>query len=135
MCKYVWCVCVQVRNLTYMVTRREKIKRSVCRVQEQIFHHHVRLLEQGRLSGEPLTAPDVISQLIDLFNSIITSKLFLFNTNKWVCVRRFVLTLCCDLYLLSLEPTSSYSRSLYPFNSLFYTLSPPFFFSSFIYRI
>ncbi|XP_022528445.1 protein Jade-1 [Astyanax mexicanus] len=41
----------RVRNLTYMVTRREKIKRSVCRVQEQIFHHHVRLLEQGRLSG------------------------------------------------------------------------------------
>ncbi|KAF7704755.1 hypothetical protein HF521_021827 [Silurus meridionalis] len=41
----------RVRNLTYMVTRREKIKRSVCRVQEQIFHHHVRLLEQGRLAG------------------------------------------------------------------------------------
>ncbi|XP_066528240.1 protein Jade-1 isoform X2 [Hoplias malabaricus] len=40
----------RVRNLTYMVTRREKIKRSVCRVQEQIFHHHIRLLEQGRLS-------------------------------------------------------------------------------------
>ncbi|XP_062864155.1 protein Jade-1 [Trichomycterus rosablanca] len=41
----------RVRNLTYMVTRREKIKRSVCRVQEQIFHHHVRLLEQSRHSG------------------------------------------------------------------------------------
>ncbi|KAF4084357.1 hypothetical protein AMELA_G00127800 [Ameiurus melas] len=41
----------RVRNLTYMVTRREKIKRSVCRVQEQIFHHHVRMLEQGRVSG------------------------------------------------------------------------------------
>ncbi|KAM9466980.1 protein Jade-1 [Clarias gariepinus] len=45
----------RVRNLTYMVTRREKIKRSVCRVQEQIFHHHVRLLEQGRLSGASST--------------------------------------------------------------------------------
>ncbi|KAG5848185.1 hypothetical protein ANANG_G00095780 [Anguilla anguilla] len=41
----------RVRNLTYMVTRREKIKRSMCRVHEQIFHHHVRLLEEKRLSG------------------------------------------------------------------------------------
>ncbi|XP_026888369.2 protein Jade-1 [Electrophorus electricus] len=45
----------RVRNLTYMVTRREKIKRSVCRVQEQIFHHHVRLLEQGHLPGASST--------------------------------------------------------------------------------
>ncbi|XP_030642718.1 protein Jade-1 [Chanos chanos] len=45
----------RVRNLTYMVTRREKIKRSVCRVQEQIFHHHIRLLEQGRLTGASTT--------------------------------------------------------------------------------
>ncbi|XP_015200359.2 protein Jade-1 isoform X2 [Lepisosteus oculatus] len=43
----------RVRNLTYMVTRREKMKRSVCRVQEQILHHHVRLLEEERLSGIP----------------------------------------------------------------------------------
>ncbi|KAJ8388283.1 hypothetical protein AAFF_G00135440 [Aldrovandia affinis] len=41
----------RVRNLTYMVTRREKIKRTVCRVHEQILHHHVRLLEEERLSG------------------------------------------------------------------------------------
>ncbi|KAJ8281439.1 hypothetical protein GJAV_G00067710 [Gymnothorax javanicus] len=39
----------RVRNLTYMVTRREKIKRSMCRVHQQLFHHHVRLLE-GRHS-------------------------------------------------------------------------------------
>ncbi|XP_059376393.1 protein Jade-1-like [Carassius carassius] len=41
----------RVRNLTYMVSRRERIKRSLCRVQEQIFHHHIRLLEQGRVAG------------------------------------------------------------------------------------
>lgn len=41
----------RVRNLTYMVSRRERIKRTVCRVQEQIFHHHIRLLEQGRVAG------------------------------------------------------------------------------------
>uniref|UniRef100_A0A3P8W3L9 Protein Jade-1 n=1 Tax=Cynoglossus semilaevis TaxID=244447 RepID=A0A3P8W3L9_CYNSE len=54
----------RVRNLTYMVTRREKMKRSLCRVQEQIFHHQVRLLDQelldqelldqGLLTGSPL---------------------------------------------------------------------------------
>uniref|UniRef100_A0A8C1PNG0 Protein Jade-1 n=1 Tax=Cyprinus carpio TaxID=7962 RepID=A0A8C1PNG0_CYPCA len=41
----------RVRNLTYMVSRRERIKRTLCRVQEQIFHHHIRLLEQGRAAG------------------------------------------------------------------------------------
>ncbi|XP_072351663.1 protein Jade-1 isoform X2 [Scyliorhinus torazame] len=45
--------CIQVRNLTYMVTRREKIKRSICRVQEQIFHHQMKLLEEERISGAP----------------------------------------------------------------------------------
>ncbi|KTF78445.1 hypothetical protein cypCar_00010698 [Cyprinus carpio] len=34
-----------------MVSRRERTKRTLCRVQEQIFHHHVRLLEQGRVAG------------------------------------------------------------------------------------
>uniref|UniRef100_A0A8C1KC29 Protein Jade-1 n=1 Tax=Cyprinus carpio TaxID=7962 RepID=A0A8C1KC29_CYPCA len=41
----------RVRNLTYMVSRRERTKRTLCRVQEQIFHHHVRLLEQGRVEA------------------------------------------------------------------------------------
>ncbi|XP_052009975.1 protein Jade-1-like [Xyrauchen texanus] len=41
----------RVRNLTYMVSRRERIKRTLCRVQEQVFHHHVKLLEQGRVAG------------------------------------------------------------------------------------
>ncbi|XP_067153826.1 protein Jade-1 isoform X2 [Apteryx mantelli] len=39
----------RVRNLTYMVTRREKIKRSVCKVQEQIFNLYAKQLE--RVSG------------------------------------------------------------------------------------
>lgn len=34
-----------------MVTRREKIKRSVCKVQEQIFNLYTKLLEQERVSG------------------------------------------------------------------------------------
>nr|XP_040056264.1 protein Jade-1 isoform X3 [Gasterosteus aculeatus aculeatus]XP_040056265.1 protein Jade-1 isoform X3 [Gasterosteus aculeatus aculeatus]XP_040056266.1 protein Jade-1 isoform X3 [Gasterosteus aculeatus aculeatus] len=43
----------RVRNLTYMVTRREKMKRSSWRVQEQIFQHQVRLLDHQLLSGDP----------------------------------------------------------------------------------
>ncbi|KAM8915525.1 protein Jade-1 isoform 1-T5 [Spinachia spinachia] len=43
----------RVRNLTYMVTRREKMKRSSWRVQEQIFQHQVRLLDDQLLSGDP----------------------------------------------------------------------------------
>ncbi|MGH0156762.1 UNVERIFIED_CONTAM: hypothetical protein FKN15_054415 [Acipenser sinensis] len=43
----------RVRNLTYMVTRREKMKRSVCRVQEQVLHHHIKLLEEEQLAGVP----------------------------------------------------------------------------------
>uniref|UniRef100_A0A3Q4BZQ2 Protein Jade-1 n=1 Tax=Mola mola TaxID=94237 RepID=A0A3Q4BZQ2_MOLML len=42
----------RVRNLTYMVTRREKMKRSLWRVQEQIFQHQVRLLDRELLSGQ-----------------------------------------------------------------------------------
>ncbi|XP_028657499.1 protein Jade-1 [Erpetoichthys calabaricus] len=44
----------RVRNLTYMVTRREKMKRSICKVQEQIFHHHIKLLEEEIVSGKVL---------------------------------------------------------------------------------
>ncbi|XP_044021584.1 protein Jade-1 isoform X3 [Siniperca chuatsi] len=43
----------RVRNLTYMVTRREKMKRSLWRVQEQIFQHQVRLLDRELLTGDP----------------------------------------------------------------------------------
>lgn len=38
-----------------MVTRREKIKRSVCKVQEQIFSLYTKLLEQERVSGMHLS--------------------------------------------------------------------------------
>ncbi|KAL0969513.1 hypothetical protein UPYG_G00228260 [Umbra pygmaea] len=41
----------RVRNLTYMVTRREKIKRTLWRVQEQIFTRHVLLLDQEMIKG------------------------------------------------------------------------------------
>lgn len=43
----------RVRNLTYMVTRREKMKRSLWRVQEQILQHQVRLLDHELLTGDP----------------------------------------------------------------------------------
>lgn len=43
---------LQVRNLTYMVTRREKMKRSMWKVQEQIFQHQVRLLDHELLTGQ-----------------------------------------------------------------------------------
>ncbi|XP_029349537.1 protein Jade-1 isoform X2 [Echeneis naucrates] len=43
----------RVRNLTYMVTRREKMKRSLWRLQEQIFQHQVRLLDHELLTGDP----------------------------------------------------------------------------------
>lgn len=57
----------RVRNLTYMVTRREKIKRSVCKVQEQIFTHYTKLLEQEKVSGVPSSCSSLENML--LFNS------------------------------------------------------------------
>ncbi|XP_074069648.1 E3 ubiquitin-protein ligase Jade-2 isoform X3 [Macrotis lagotis] len=36
----------RVRNLCYMVTRREKMKHSICKLQEQIFHLQMRLIEK-----------------------------------------------------------------------------------------
>ncbi|NXJ81123.1 JADE1 protein, partial [Trogon melanurus] len=56
-----------VRNLTYMVTRREKIKRSVCRVQEQIFNIYIKQLEQERVSGVPSSSSSMENAV--LFNS------------------------------------------------------------------
>ncbi|XP_075786081.1 protein Jade-1 isoform X3 [Pelodiscus sinensis] len=57
----------RVRNLTYMVTRREKIKRSVCRVQEQIFSLYAKLMAQGGVSGVPFSFSSVENMV--LFNS------------------------------------------------------------------
>ncbi|NXK88619.1 JADE1 protein, partial [Formicarius rufipectus] len=56
-----------VRNLTYMVTRREKIKRSVCKVQEQIFNSYAKQLEQEGVSGVPSSFSSVENTV--LFNS------------------------------------------------------------------
>ncbi|KAL6098296.1 jade2 [Pungitius sinensis] len=41
----------QVRNLCYMVTRREKMKHTMCDLQEKIFHLQIKLLEED-LAGE-----------------------------------------------------------------------------------
>ncbi|XP_063166680.1 protein Jade-1 isoform X3 [Candoia aspera] len=57
----------RVRNLTYMVTRREKIKRSVCKVQEQIFNLYTNLVEHERASGMP-SSFSCMENLV-LFNS------------------------------------------------------------------
>uniref|UniRef100_A0A8C3NN85 Protein Jade-1 n=1 Tax=Cyanoderma ruficeps TaxID=181631 RepID=A0A8C3NN85_9PASS len=57
----------RVRNLTYMVTRREKIKRSVCKVQEQIFNSYTKQLEQERVSGVPSSFSSLENTV--LFNS------------------------------------------------------------------
>ncbi|XP_054652612.1 protein Jade-1 [Dunckerocampus dactyliophorus] len=54
----------RVRNLTYMVTRREKMKRSLWRVREQIFQHEIRLIDHELLSGNS-SEPD-LQQLFSL---------------------------------------------------------------------
>ncbi|XP_037006737.2 E3 ubiquitin-protein ligase Jade-2 isoform X2 [Artibeus jamaicensis] len=36
----------RVRNLCYMVTRRERTKHTICKLQEQIFHLQMKLIEQ-----------------------------------------------------------------------------------------
>ncbi|XP_045561076.1 protein Jade-1 isoform X1 [Salmo salar] len=41
----------RVRNLTYMVSRREKIKRTLWRIQEQIFTHQAELLDHEIING------------------------------------------------------------------------------------
>ncbi|CAM4658912.1 protein Jade-1 isoform X1 [Lepidochelys kempii] len=56
----------RVRNLTYMVTRREKIKRSICKVQEQIFNLYTKLMDQERVSGVPSSSS---VENVVLFNS------------------------------------------------------------------
>lgn len=42
----------QVRNLCYMVTRREKMKHTLCDLQEKIFHLQIQLLEEDIAGGE-----------------------------------------------------------------------------------
>ncbi|CAL8265848.1 unnamed protein product [Merluccius merluccius] len=42
----------RVRNLCYMVSRRERMKHSLCDLQEKIFHLHIQLLEDEVAGGE-----------------------------------------------------------------------------------
>lgn len=44
----------QVRNLCYMVTRRERTKHTICKLQEQIFHLQMKLIEQDLCRGRHL---------------------------------------------------------------------------------
>uniref|UniRef100_A0A2K6FGP2 Jade family PHD finger 2 n=1 Tax=Propithecus coquereli TaxID=379532 RepID=A0A2K6FGP2_PROCO len=41
----------RVRNLCYMVTRRERTKHALCKLQEQIFHLQMKLIEQDLCRG------------------------------------------------------------------------------------
>lgn len=50
--KNVWRVVFQVRNLCYMVTRREKMKHTLCDLQEKIFHLQIQLLEEDIAGGK-----------------------------------------------------------------------------------
>ncbi|XP_054831994.1 E3 ubiquitin-protein ligase Jade-2 isoform X3 [Eublepharis macularius] len=47
----------RVRNLCYMVTRREKMKHSICKLQEQIFHLQMKLIEKDLYPGLPPSFP------------------------------------------------------------------------------
>lgn len=55
---------VQVRNLCYMVSRREKLKLLQSKSQEQMFNLHVTLINQELSAGESfISLPVRISQL------------------------------------------------------------------------
>ncbi|XP_072846243.2 E3 ubiquitin-protein ligase Jade-2 isoform X3 [Pogona vitticeps] len=47
----------RVRNLCYMVTRREKMKHSICKLQEQIFHLQMKLIEKDLYPGLSTSFP------------------------------------------------------------------------------
>lgn len=47
---------VQVRNLCYMVSRREKLKLLQSKAQEQMFNLHVTLVNQELSAGESFIA-------------------------------------------------------------------------------
>lgn len=53
------CFAVQVRNLCYMVSRREKLKLLQSKAQEQMFNLHVTLINQELSAGESFIAPPV----------------------------------------------------------------------------
>uniref|UniRef100_A0A8C3LFX6 Jade family PHD finger 2 n=1 Tax=Chrysolophus pictus TaxID=9089 RepID=A0A8C3LFX6_CHRPC len=47
----------RVRNLCYMVTRREKMKHTICKLQEQIFHLQMILIEKDLYPGLSTSFP------------------------------------------------------------------------------
>uniref|UniRef100_A0A452UTH2 Jade family PHD finger 2 n=1 Tax=Ursus maritimus TaxID=29073 RepID=A0A452UTH2_URSMA len=47
----------RVRNLCYMVTRRERTKHAICKLQEQIFHLQMELIEQDLCRGLSTSFP------------------------------------------------------------------------------
>ncbi|CAJ1063476.1 protein Jade-1 isoform X2 [Xyrichtys novacula] len=57
----------RVRNLCYMVTRREKMKHTLCDLQEKIFHLQIQLLEEDIAGG--------LSKSFPLDNSLFDSWL------------------------------------------------------------
>ncbi|TWW75095.1 E3 ubiquitin-protein ligase [Takifugu flavidus] len=46
---------MKVRNLCYMVTRREKMKHTLCDLQEKIFHLQIQLLEEDIAGDDGIT--------------------------------------------------------------------------------
>nr|XP_055195072.1 protein Jade-3 isoform X2 [Nyctereutes procyonoides] len=56
LCKLKTGACIQVRNLCYMISRREKLKLSQNKLQEQIFGLQVQLANQEMAAGLPLTS-------------------------------------------------------------------------------
>lgn len=54
---------LQVRNLCYMVTRRERTKHAICKLQEQIFHLQMKLIEQDLCRGRRLPCPLATSRV------------------------------------------------------------------------
>lgn len=57
-------VILQVRNLCYMVSRREKLKLLQSKAQEQMFNLHVKLMNQELSAGEPSV---ILSSLLILY--------------------------------------------------------------------
>lgn len=60
----------QVRNLCYMVTRRERTKHAICKLQEQIFHLQMKLIEQDLCRGRRLPGPPPATSVCTLFKGL-----------------------------------------------------------------
>lgn len=62
---------LQVRNLCYMVSRREKLKVLQSKAQEQMFNLHVKLLNQELSAGEPSVVLQLASHLLFFANILL----------------------------------------------------------------